>query len=645
MPDTTSAPRPFIIWTLQRTGGTNLAHQLTLRSGLQGTQHEPFNPGRMFGHITEQWMRDGDRDALRRGVDEICQRGVIIKHCVEMVPWEVTEALARASAAAAYHHLFLYRRNGLDRLLSLHFAQRTGVWGPGMASTASGSTAVDHGAFGEVLPVEKLIQHEQTCVEALHRAWTLLQSSGASPIAVAYEDIYRTSDPAQPTRVVLPLLRQLGLSQSETDDRDWIGDLVGKGDQGTRDRYHDFPGAAELAKRVKAIAPFTPDAGAASVEVRLFNENHPWILRCVVDVLPEKVSAGVPFEVGGVAVLSGKAPDGVTLQMRSSEGVTMVPWGLPSQRMAREFPQGVNPGVARFLVGGLFLRREQDRLELMLCPAGGEWVKLAEIVRAEIPDYSRIYVEPKDRLIFDVGGNDGADTWYYLRKGFRVVVVEAVPELADNLRRTLAAQVESGRLVVEAVAIAEREGELQFTVNDEWTEWSSAHGSRKAVAGRSRTISVPCTTLSGLISRHGQPYFVKLDIEGGELAAVESLRGLDAGSLPRYISWEMNSDFRRIVDHLSALGYRRFQLVRQGAAYLPRPPRPSREGLEYQCGFTNGMSGLFGADLPASEWVGMAEVLQQADACQTEMKARRARGEKPGWYDLHAARDDQQPLV
>jgi hypothetical protein len=41
----------------------------------------------------------------------------------------------------------------------------------------------------------------------------------------------------------------------------------------------------------------------------------------------------------------------------------------------------------------------------------------------------------------------------------------------------------------------------------------------------------------------------------------------------------------------------------------------------------------------------MAEVLRQADACQTEMKARRARGEKPGWYDLHAARDDQQPLV
>jgi len=254
-------------------------------------------------------------------------------------------------------------------------------------------------------------------------------------------------------------------------------------------------------------------------------------------------------------------------------------------------------------------------------------------------------VESQDRLIFDVGGNDGADTWYYLRKGFRVVVVEAVPELADNLRRKLAAQVESGRLIVEAVAIAEREGELQFTVNDEWTEWSSAHGSPKAVAGRGRTISVPCTTLSGLISRYATPYFVKLDIEGGELAAVESLRSLDAANLPRYISWEMNSDFRRIVDHLSALGYRRFQIVRQGAAYLPRPPRPSREGLEYQCGFTNGMSGLFGADLPASEWVGMAEVLQQADACQTEMKARRARGEKPGWYDLHAARDDQQPLV
>ncbi len=647
---TTNTIQPFIIWTLQRTGGTNLTQQLTERSGLPGTEHEPFNQGRIYGHVTEQWISDRDPDQLQRAVEEICQRGVIIKHCVETVPWEITEALVQASIKADYRHLFLYRKNALDRLLSLHFAQKTGVWGPDMldfiavtgareADPAATAGGIGEKALSVAIPVEKLVNHERRCVQTLTRTWQLLHTQGAQAQAIAYEDVYLTSDPEQPLRILLPVLEYLGLSENEPANLAWVGEMLGKGDQGTRDKYRDFPGVGELAKCIQVIAPFSPDAAeVVSIEARLVAEHHPWIERCFIDVLPAKVSPSGPFELGGVVVLSREAPARVTLQVESSNRSTLAQWGLPSQRMAAEHPQGINSASARFLVQNLFFREGDESLVLTLSGPNAERVVVAEVLRLEPPDYSRIYVEPKDRLIFDVGGNDGADTWFYLRKGFRVVVVEAIPELAENLRHTFGAQIAAKRLIVEPVAIADEEGEVTFTINEERTEWSSAHGATKASAGSNRTITVPSTTLSVLMARHGTPYYVKIDIEGGELAAVDSLRGVPADKLPPLLSFEINQRFGEVLERLYEMGYRRFQLVRQGAKFLTLPTFPSREGLDYRCAFTGNMSGPFGGDLPEEKWVGLIEIIRRILQSQAEMQASKSRGENPGWFDVHAAR-------
>ena len=40
-------------------------------------------------------------------------------------------------------------------------------------------------------------------------------------------------------------------------------------------------------------------------------------------------------------------------------------------------------------------------------------------------------------LIFDVGCNDGQDSDFYLKKGFRVVAVEANPALCELLKNVL----------------------------------------------------------------------------------------------------------------------------------------------------------------------------------------------------------------
>src|ERR1043165_4704137 len=76
-------------------------------------------------------------------------------------------------------------------------------------------------------------------------------------------------------------------------------------------------------------------------------------------------------------------------------------------------------------------------------------------------------------LIYDVGFHVGQDTAYYLWKGFRVIAVEANPELIKAAQAHFCEAIASRRLILVQAAIAEREGEAGFWVCDSNTAWSS----------------------------------------------------------------------------------------------------------------------------------------------------------------------------
>jgi 16S rRNA A1518/A1519 N6-dimethyltransferase RsmA/KsgA/DIM1 with predicted DNA glycosylase/AP lyase activity len=42
---------------------------------------------------------------------------------------------------------------------------------------------------------------------------------------------------------------------------------------------------------------------------------------------------------------------------------------------------------------------------------------------------------PNNKLIYDVGAHQGEDTDFYLKKGFAVVAIEAVPEFCKSLEK------------------------------------------------------------------------------------------------------------------------------------------------------------------------------------------------------------------
>lgn len=262
-------------------------------------------------------------------------------------------------------------------------------------------------------------------------------------------------------------------------------------------------------------------------------------------------------------------------------------------------------------------------------------------------------------LIFDVGMHQAEDTEFYLAKGFRVVAVEASPELCEEAGRRLRAQVESGQLVIVHAAIAEKEGPVTLWLNPRavWNTTVPSWSERNARIGSpsESTVTVPGIRFESLLETYGVPYYLKVDIEGSDMLCLEALLGREA--VPRHLSIESDkvsfSAVEREFEVMRALGYRRFKVVAQHRHPRTRPPYPPREGAYADWRFTLDSSGLFGEEAPG-RWMSSARALARYRAIHLgyrlwgndglllrgpgQVVRRVAPQGFAGWYDTHATR-------
>ena len=239
------------------------------------------------------------------------------------------------------------------------------------------------------------------------------------------------------------------------------------------------------------------------------------------------------------------------------------------------------------------------------------------------------------RIIYDIGANDGADTGFYLAKGFKVIAVEADPALCDKIGKQYQRNLNDGRLKVVNIGVSDKHDTLTFFQN-EFSEWSSFQVKSKATTQLSHNqIAVPTAPLREIIENFGTPYYVKIDIEGFELKAISSLS--DKSPLPVYLSFEVNHDWVQILDFLELLGFDGFQIVRQGKGFLSDPPNPPREGDLWPKPFTNNQSGCFGLEL-SDAWLDRASIDAAVVREAAEAGVRLSRGALRGWHDIHARR-------
>lgn len=252
--------------------------------------------------------------------------------------------------------------------------------------------------------------------------------------------------------------------------------------------------------------------------------------------------------------------------------------------------------------------------------------------------------------------NNGDDTAYYLRRGFAVVAIEANPALCDAARIRFAEHLGDGRLLVENVGIADREGEMTFWVS-EHSVWSSFRQSSATKGGtKASPITVRTVPFADLLERHGVPHFVKVDIEGHDRLCLEDLA---PARHPKYVSVEMSHPTGDVdIELLASAGYERFKCVRQNDFFeiLPgnldrqirRRQRLSRLGplegrirrLARRSTSVDGWRFPFGSSGPCpwelpGQWMTRAEVLSVWERLRdTDVELNdKGLGE---WFDIHA---------
>lgn len=277
-------------------------------------------------------------------------------------------------------------------------------------------------------------------------------------------------------------------------------------------------------------------------------------------------------------------------------------------------------------------------------------------------------------LIFDVGAHRGEDSEYYLRKGFRVVAIEADPDIAAACRARLSSYIASGRCtvlqgaIVEPAAITAGQRTIRFYKNEAnpvWGTLSAEWAERNARLGTASVpIDVPIIDFAEVLRTHGMPHYLKIDIEGVDMVCVRALAQF--ATRPDYVSIEADkTSFAAMaseIETLRALGYDGFQAVEQSAVPEQQAPMPAREGESIEHRFEFGSSGLFGADLP-DDWRTAHSVRRQFRAIRLgyyllgdngvmnrwqfrgrgrlqRLVARSlshfTRSSVPGWHDLHA---------
>lgn len=231
-------------------------------------------------------------------------------------------------------------------------------------------------------------------------------------------------------------------------------------------------------------------------------------------------------------------------------------------------------------------------------------------------------------LIFDIGFHVGQDTEFYLKKGFWVVAIDANPLLVEEGKKNFAEYIDAGRLIILNVGIGQREETLPFYVNKRLSEWSSFDMAIGTSRGDYYVIDVPLVTLRSISIRYGVPYYIKIDIEGHDMLAIQSLRGMNDKA--KYISVENGQ--AHMIEELYALGYRKFKFVNQAKIQDIELPLPAKEGKYIQYKFPFGASGPFGEEIDG-DWLDREAVTKISNEYWS-IPNRDANVH--GWFDLHA---------
>lgn len=204
------------------------------------------------------------------------------------------------------------------------------------------------------------------------------------------------------------------------------------------------------------------------------------------------------------------------------------------------------------------------------------------------------------KAIYDFGMNNGDDVEYYLKKGMKVVGVEANPELCEECRKRFPAAISDGSFVILNVALTSEQHEttVPFWIHRKYHFLSRFPKPSIEEQDKFLEISVEAKRASDIVKEHGAPHYIKLDVEHYDQKVLADLFSHDI--YPDFLSAEAHSV--QVFCLMVSAGYRSFNLVDGSTVHIDYSAATisTPTGIE-QFAFRHHSAGPFADDI-ASPW-------------------------------------------
>lgn len=207
---------PWLILTLRRTGGTSLTTFLSAASSFPTIEHEPFNVARTLGAITKAFRETDDTEAMTRAIRAALAHRPNIKHCIEIIPLELTRALIDICNDLGYRFIVMTRRDEARRLASLFLAVATGAWGPDAAEKIY-PQIISGDLTPEPIDLKKLQHRVSTDFHSVGRTLSLLRNRNIDYPWLLFEELYFGDTPIE--QQARTLATGLGIDIAADDPR------------------------------------------------------------------------------------------------------------------------------------------------------------------------------------------------------------------------------------------------------------------------------------------------------------------------------------------------------------------------------------------------------------------------------------------
>lgn len=239
-----------------------------------------------------------------------------------------------------------------------------------------------------------------------------------------------------------------------------------------------------------------------------------------------------------------------------------------------------------------------------------------------------VYQPGQQRIIYDIGANNGDDVEYYLKKSDFVVAVEANPELCKLMEARFSTQIAERKLkIVNCVLTAglADESEVDFYLHRSNHVLSTMLPPPPSTKPDYEIRKLPQRNLMSLLRENGAPYYIKIDIEGCDHILLEEL--FLNNCYPPYISAESHDI--EVFSHFVASGaYRSFKLMDGESVsrkYRSTKIQLDNGAIEYS--FKYHSAGPFGNDI-RGPWMTPNNFFHLLGTVGL------------GWKDIHASRLD-----